>query len=128
MRIFLIFIGLIFLCPRWSEASVSLGCESSNKLLTFGYSFIEGDGLWTLNGDFDVTYNGKKAKSGLFNWFKMDNSDLSLTVFSLFKRQVHFIAHKAGPSYGYYRVISGFVLIDDISIDLKDLEIDCEEG
>ena len=113
----------VILFPNWAQASASLGCQSTNKIFNFEYPFIEGDGWMTIAGDFHVSYDGKTAKSGLFNWFKWSDNKISLTVFSLFGRVVHLVAkeEKAATQSQdggtFYRINSGFVVIDGITFD-----------
>ena len=128
IQIFLAIVASCYIFPCSVQASESLRCESTDKLLSIGYMYIEGDGLKTLLGDFMVSYKSKKTQPGLFNWFKWNGDKFSLTIFSISGRQVHILATKKAEAYGLLRVTSGFIVIDDTQIDLQGMEFSCENG
>jgi hypothetical protein len=128
MAILIFFITIGFFSSSWSYASQGLSCRSTDGFLKINYKYIEGDGLNTLLGDFLIEFKDKKSKPGLFNWFKMNNSEFSLTVFSWLGRQVRIQGRKNNlPPYSF-QIINGFIKVDETEIDLTGLEISCEEG
>ena len=130
----LLLIGLLFLTPLAARASGSLGCESTTKIFGFYQSGYEGDGFMSLGDDFHVTYKGKVVDSGLFNWFRFDNQKISFSVYSWRSRTVHFNAQQENiqqqPQDGgtFYRISSGFVVVDGAEVDLKNIILECGVG
>ena len=124
--IVMVFIFSIF--SEFAHASKALGCNSGDKSLSVGYLYYEGHGLWTVFGDFNVHHQNKKVQTSIFNWLKWDDQFFRLNIFSWNGLLVKISAEKADLPDGWYRIKSGFIIIEGKKILLDGIEIECMAG
>ncbi|MBL7545519.1 MAG: hypothetical protein JNL11_16995 [Bdellovibrionaceae bacterium] len=126
MRI--VFVLLFFLVVSGARASVSFGCSSNDNKLGIGLSlFDDGDGLWTLFGDFKVSYEGKQIDLGPVFWFKFSRDKLDFTNYSITGRRIKIFANKVDRFF-FLKIDSGFIEVDKKTIDLKEVLLECSAG